>query len=66
MKATAKVKPTMSGIMVERRDQVLMGCFLSELAIALVLTKTWESTKAPFLRDLDIAYALFFWRRRTM
>src|ERR1700733_7549100 len=47
---TARVWPTMSGMIVDRRDQVLMT-FLSPLAFrASTFFNRWSSTKGPFLR----------------
>src|SRR6202050_4464868 len=47
---TAMVWPTMSGMMVERRDQVLMT-FLSPLALSTsTFFSRWSSTNGPFFR----------------
>src|SRR5262245_57754316 len=48
---TATVWPTMSGMIVERRDQVLMT-FFSPLALSSsTLRSRWSSTKGPFFRE---------------
>src|SRR6266487_6989452 len=46
---TVKVRPTKSGVMVERRDQVLIGVLdLVSLALTIFSIK-WPSTNGPFL-----------------
>src|SRR4029453_6823888 len=52
---TATVRPTKSGVMVERRDQVLIG-FLSLIARAFsTFAIRWPSTNGPFLIERAIA-----------
>src|SRR5205085_5588321 len=48
---TANVKPTMSGVMVERRDQVFTTFFSPESIIARTFLATCSSTNGPFLSD---------------
>jgi hypothetical protein len=53
---TPKVKPTISGEIVERRDQVLIACGL--FAPSLILFKTFwtlKSIKGPFLTERGIS-----------
>src|SRR5271154_7569878 len=52
---TAMVRPTMSGMTIERRDQVLIGrrSFLP-LAVCTFLARC-RSTKGPFLRERGTA-----------
>src|SRR5689334_7632535 len=53
---TAIVSPTKSGVIVERRDQVLIG-FLSLVArAASTFASRWPSTNGPFLIERAIAY----------
>lgn len=62
---TAKVSPTISGRMVERRDQVL-STRRSLLATALsTFFIKWPSTNGPFFNDLGMSYS-YFWPRRLM
>src|SRR5204863_6688197 len=46
---TANVKPTMSGVMVERRDHVFTTRFPPDSIIARTFFTRWASTKGPFL-----------------
>src|SRR5689334_5384201 len=46
---TAKVRPTASGTMVERRDQVLMTFFELVALAAWIFSIRWPSTNGPFL-----------------
>src|SRR3972149_6214439 len=56
---TGMVKPTKSGRMVERRDQVLIGG-LSLLPRTLsTLPTRWWSTNGPFLTERPMSYPLF-------
>src|SRR5256885_447372 len=48
---TASVWPTISGVTVERRDQVLMTFLSRSRFIASTLLIRWSSTKAPFLTE---------------
>src|SRR5437899_12487100 len=53
---TAIVRPTKSGVIVDRRDQVLIG-FLSLVArAASTFASRWPSTNGPFLIERAIAY----------
>src|SRR2546425_5389955 len=62
---TATVRPTKSGVIVERRDQVLIG-FLSLIARALsTFTMRWPSTNGPFLIERAIFYLPLTFRRVT-
>src|SRR5262249_61053929 len=70
---TAKVNPTMSGVTVERRDQVLTTRFSPDSIIARTFFIRWRSTNGPFFTEratltdslsyLFLAY-LFFRRWR--
>ena len=61
---TAIVRPTKSGVIVERRDQVLIG-FLSEVArAASTLSIRWPSTNGPFLIERAMPLPLLSSRRR--
>src|SRR5215207_3074389 len=52
---TATVCPTMSGMIVERRDQVLMT-FFSPFEFRLsTFRRRWSSTKGPFFRERGIS-----------
>src|SRR5438067_4063371 len=52
----ATVRPTKSGVIVDRRDQVLIG-FLSLVArAASTFARRWPSTNGPFLIERAIAY----------
>src|SRR5213596_2010787 len=61
---TAMVCPTMSGVMVERLDQVLITLRLPLADTAWILRSRCSSTKAPFFTDRDIDHLLS--RRLTM
>src|SRR3954471_22195238 len=51
---TAKVRPTNSGVIIERRDQVLIGTFEPvALAASIFSTKCW-STNGPFFTERPI------------
>src|SRR6266404_2281467 len=51
---TLKVRPTKSGVIIERRDQVLMGVLdLVSLAFWIFSCK-WPSTNGPFLMERPI------------
>src|SRR5512138_865028 len=54
---TAKERPIKSGVMVERRDQVLMIFLAPAFSTATFLAR-WSSMKGPFLIDLAIFYPL--------
>src|SRR4029077_19035353 len=51
---TAIVWPTMSGMIVERRDQVLTTFFSRVVLRAATFFMRWSSTKGPFLIERDI------------
>src|SRR6185369_1956965 len=51
---TAIVCPTISGITVDRRDQVLMTFFSPPRFITSTFSSRGTSTKGPFFSDLDI------------
>ena len=51
---TAIVCPTISGITVERRDQVLMTFFSLSRFIASTFSRRWTSMNGPFFSDLPI------------
>ena len=65
---TAIVWPTMSGMIVERRDQVLMTRRSPAAFWASTFFSRWSSTNGPFfrLRDMDYLRPLPVRRRRTM
>src|SRR6267378_826215 len=51
---TVKVRPTKSGVIIERRDQVLIGV-LDFVSLALtIFSIKWPSTKGPFLIERPI------------
>src|SRR3989454_4455494 len=52
------VWPTISGMMVERRDQVLMTLLSIRRFISSILAARCLSTNAPFDRDRDILFLL--------
>src|SRR5512138_3739974 len=54
---TAKERPMKSGVMVERRDQVLMIFLAPAFSTATFLAR-WSSMKGPFLIDRAISYPL--------
>src|SRR5690606_25712257 len=47
---TAMVWPSMSGMIVDRRDQVLMTVFLPDSLSASTFLSRWSSTNGPFFR----------------
>jgi hypothetical protein len=51
---TAKVSPTISGIIVDRLDQVLMTFASFVLRASSAFFIKWESTKGPFLIERAI------------
>src|SRR5687767_3319213 len=57
---TAKVIPTASGMMVERRDQVLMTFFEPCAAVSSIFLSRWPSMNGPFLilRAMSLALRL--------
>src|SRR5271165_5233131 len=51
---TLKVRPTKSGVIIERRDQVLIGALdLASLAF-WIFSSRWPSINGPFLMDLPM------------
>jgi len=60
------VCPTISGTIVERRDQVRTTFFSPRRFISTTRTIKWSSTNGPFLIDLGTVYPRPFPRRRTM
>ena len=52
---TAKVKPTMSGVTVERRDQVFTTFFSPASSIARTFFMRCASMNGPFLTERAIA-----------
>ncbi len=48
---TLKVRPTKSGVMVERRDHVLIGVRVAEAFDFWIFSIRWRSTNGPFLID---------------
>src|SRR5512146_2975716 len=56
---TANVRPTASGMIVERRDQVLMTFFCFWLATSLIFSRRWPSMNGPFLIDRAMGYPFF-------
>src|SRR5262245_46602116 len=55
---TAIVCPSMSGMIVERRDQVLMTVFLPDSLSASTFLSRWSSTNGPFFKLLGICHSL--------
>src|SRR3989304_8544806 len=56
---TAMVRPTKSGRMVERRDQVLIGRLSPLPRTFSTLPTRWWSTNGPFLTERPMSYPLF-------
>src|SRR5689334_12489912 len=51
---TLKVSPTKSGVIIERRDHVLIGA-LDLMSLAFwILSRRWKSTNGPFLIERPI------------
>jgi len=66
---TRKVCPTKSGVIMERRDQVLIGLRAPVVPVIFsTFSRSLASTNGPFFNDLDIDYFVFFLlcRRSTM
>src|SRR5262245_24084620 len=64
---TLNVRPTNSGVIMERRDHVLMGD-LDLVSLAFwIFSSRWNSTNGPFLIERPIYYLFFIGRpsRRT-
>src|SRR3954464_3573830 len=56
---TAIVCPTISGITVDRRDQVLMTFFSPPRFITSTFSSSGTSTNGPFLSDLDMSVSSY-------
>src|SRR5271167_2179803 len=56
---TRNVCPTKSGVIMDRRDQVLIGLF-APLFIFSIFSRSFTSTNGPFFNDLPINYFAFF------
>ena len=54
----AKVSPTNSGRIIERRDQVLIGCLRAALFMASAFLSRDSSTNGPFLMERPMVYFL--------
>src|SRR5262249_44030698 len=54
---TAKVCPMKSGMMVDRRDQVLMTCLVFFSFCASTFLSRWSSTNGPFFRLRGMGYS---------
>src|SRR5688572_19610202 len=52
------VRPTMSGVIIERRDQVLIGFFVRAAAASATFLARWWSMNGPFLSERDIGSPL--------
>src|ERR1700744_110344 len=66
---TVNVRPTNSGVMVERRDQVLIGVFWLVLFAFWIFSSRCSSTNGPFLIERPINYLVLIGsplRRTTM
>src|ERR1700722_976168 len=66
---TRKVCPTKSGVIIDRRDQVLIGLLAPVAALIFsTFSRSLASTNGPFFSDLDINYFVFFllFRRSTI
>src|SRR6478672_11801828 len=63
---TASVWPTISGITVERRDQVLMTFFSEPRFITSIFSRSEVSTNGPFLSERLIIFDLRSGGCRTM
>src|SRR5437899_3607881 len=58
---TLKVMPTKSGVIIERRDQVLIGVLDFVSFALMILSIRWPSTKGPFLIDRPIHSKMDCW-----
>src|SRR5580704_17223057 len=64
---TAKVSAIMSGVIIERRDQVLMMRLSPEAVATVTFFSRCPSTNGPFYSDLTITFSCFpFGRRLTI
>src|SRR4029079_13980893 len=52
---TRTVWPTNSGVIIERRDQVLIGFFEGAAFILSIFSNRWPSTNGPFFRERPIS-----------
>src|ERR1017187_1713810 len=57
---TVNVRPMKSGVMVERRDHVLMGVFWFDAFAFWILSSRLKSINGPFLIERPIINYLFF------
>src|SRR5580658_6073534 len=55
---TANVRPTASGVMVLRRDHVLMTFLLCAACAAAIFSARCPSTNGPFLTERAMTYSL--------
>src|SRR6187551_242619 len=63
---TVKVSPTKSGVIIDRRDQVLIGV-LDFVSLAFwILSSRWKSTNGPFLIERPIVQSLAEFHRATV
>ena len=62
---TAIVKPTKSGTIVERRDQVLIGRLSLPVRAASTFFMRWWSTNGPFLIERAMTAPYFLCRLAT-
>ena len=53
---TAIVRPTNSGVIVERRDQVLIGFLSLTARAASTFFSRWSSTNGPFLIERAMVF----------
>src|SRR5437867_717255 len=63
---TAIVKPTISGSMVERRDQVFITVLLGLLPMVRTFFRRCSSTNGPFFTDLAMKSPSYLLSRRLM
>src|SRR5579883_770995 len=54
---TAKVNPTASGVIVLRRDHVLMTFLLCAACAAAIFSARWPSTNGPFLTERAMRFS---------
>src|SRR5882672_2412191 len=57
---TVNVSPTKSGVIIERRDQVLIGVLDLASFAFWILSSRWKSTNGPFLIERPIDQLLEF------
>ena len=63
---TASVWPTISGMTVERRDQVLMTFFSPLRFITSTFSRSGTSTNGPFFSERDIYFCLRWTMKRSV